>query len=319
MRKITYQDLTINRDRLVLDSFNLEVESGEFCVIVGPSGCGKSSLLEATAGLIDVEGKIKFDNIDITDSSPSSREIGYVFQDYALYPNMTVNQNIAFGLKIQKQKKTMIKKKTEEVLKTVRLEHKSNASVANLSGGEKQRVAIARSLVLNPKIMLMDEPLSSLDAHLRAELMKELELLHKEYKYTCIYVTHDQKEALTLADKVVLMNCGEIVQVGKPRELYQEPNSLFTLQFFNSQSLNYLDDSEECTIIARPSDVHLISGSNWEVLNINLTGEQQIVKLMANEEVRIASLSSNIEINIGDKFEIEYKKIYKFDKNGNRI
>lgn len=290
MVEIKYQQLMVSRDRDVLSNFDLEIPKGELCVIVGPSGCGKSSLLEATAGLIPVaSGKILFNQTNIVKKEPYERKIGYVFQDFALYPNMTVFKNVEFGLKLKKVKKSKRHDLVKEILDKVNLGNKSLNYPNQLSGGEKQRVAIARALVLNPEVLLMDEPLSSLDASLRSKLRSQISSIHKQFKQTIIFVTHDQREALSLATKLVVMNEGKIIQIGTPHEIYNKPSSLFVLRFFNSDYLNEISadialdlfgiSKNVLNIYFRPEDVSLCDGDMWKITNIDINGESQILTL----------------------------------------
>lgn len=331
MVEIKYRAIKLKRQKVVLDKFDLTIEPGAFCVILGPSGCGKSSLLEFTAGLIPSEhGKIYFDNIDISNLLPVERKIGYVFQDYALYPNMNVYQNIEFGLKLQKISTSERREKISNILDIVKLSNKQKCYINELSGGEKQRVAIARSLVLNPKVMLMDEPLSSLDAHLRTNLGQEIRQLHNKYRYTTIYVTHDQSEALTLADQIVIMNQGEIMQIGTPQEVYHNPENLFVIEFFNAQQLNKFNRTnvEQIgikvpktveTIIVKPSDIVITDGGEYLVETIELKGEYQFIHLQLNDIKLIVSLLSSTRIELKEKKGIEIKNYYCFDKFNKRI
>ena len=223
----------------VIKGVHLTVEPGEFCVFVGPSGCGKSTLLrlisgleEATSGVIEIGGK------DVTHAEPSARGIAMVFQSYALYPHLTVRDNIGFGLSLAKLPKAEIKAKVEAAAEALQLMHLLDRKPKALSGGQRQRVAIGRAIVRDPKVFLFDEPLSNLDAALRAKMRIELSDLHRKLGATMIYVTHDQVEAMTMADKIVVLNAGKIEQVGSPMELYNAPVSPFVAGFIGSPKMN---------------------------------------------------------------------------------
>ena len=224
-----------------LTDINLDITLGEFVVLVGPSGCGKSTLLGIISGLETAEGQIFYNNEDITYLAPKDRDIAMVFQSYALYPNMTVRENIAFGLN---NKKKMSKAETEEVVqrvaKSLHLEELLNRKPSQLSGGQRQRVAMGRAISRNPKIFLFDEPLSNLDANLRVVMRQEIKQLHFDLKTTVIYVTHDQTEAMSLADRIVVMNKGEVQQIGTPLEIYYSPNNIFVAQFIGIPSINLI-------------------------------------------------------------------------------
>jgi multiple sugar transport system ATP-binding protein len=224
-----------------ISHLDLSVEHGEFCALLGPSGCGKSTLLRMISGLEAVtDGKIFIDGVDVTDVHPAKRRIAMVFQSYALYPHMTVRQNIAFSLDVAHAPKDEAKKRVDEVARMLQLEDLLDRKPAQLSGGQRQRVAIGRSLVRDPEVFLFDEPLSNLDAMLRVQMRLELANLHQQLKTTMIYVTHDQVEAMTLADRIVVLDRGEISQVGTPLELYNKPQNRFVASFIGSPSMNFL-------------------------------------------------------------------------------
>ena len=205
----------------VIKKFNLEINDGEFTVLVGPSGCGKSTLLRMISGLEKIDkGTILLNKNIINDLLPSKRDMAMVFQSYALYPHMNVYENMSFGLKMEKISKNNIQKKVNQAAKILKIKHLLDRKPGQLSGGQRQRVAIGRAISRNPKIFLFDEPLSNLDAALRSEMRVEISKLHKKIKTNMIYVTHDQVEAMTLADKMVILNEGRIEQVGSPDEIY---------------------------------------------------------------------------------------------------
>ena len=228
-------------DNNVISKFNLQVEKGEFIVLLGPSGCGKSTLLRMIAGLEIIDnGKILLENNLLNNLLPSKRHIAMVFQSYALYPHMNVFQNISFGLKSEKISKNQIKEKVIEAAKILKIEELLERRPKELSGGQRQRVAIGRAITRNPKLFLFDEPLSNLDAALRSEMRVEISKLHKKIKTNMIYVTHDQVEAMTLADKMVILNEGRIEQVGSPDEIYNYPNNLFVAEFIGTPKMNII-------------------------------------------------------------------------------
>ena len=221
---------------------NLEVEDQEFIIFVGPSGCGKSTTLRMIAGLEEISsGELKIDGRVVNDVEPKDRDIAMVFQNYALYPHMTVFDNMAFGLKLRKVPKDEIKKKVEEAAKILDLEKLLDRKPKALSGGQRQRVAMGRAIVRNPKVFLMDEPLSNLDAKLRVQMRSEIASLHNRLKATIIYVTHDQTEAMTLGTRIVVLKDGVIMQVDSPQKLYNEPNNLFVAGFIGSPQMNFID------------------------------------------------------------------------------
>ncbi len=225
----------------VIHGVDLEIKDGEFCVFVGPSGCGKSTLLRMVAGLEDTtEGKISIGSRDVTRVDPAERGVAMVFQTYALYPHMTVEENMGFGLKMTGHPKAEISAKVAEASRILQLDQYLARKPKALSGGQRQRVAIGRAIVRGPEVFLFDEPLSNLDAELRVEMRVEIARLHQEIGATMIYVTHDQVEAMTLADKIVVLRAGRIEQVGAPLELYRDPDNRFVAGFIGSPSMNFL-------------------------------------------------------------------------------
>ncbi|MCI9427185.1 MAG: sn-glycerol-3-phosphate ABC transporter ATP-binding protein UgpC [Eubacterium sp.] len=222
--------------------FNLEVEDKEFIIFVGPSGCGKSTTLRMIAGLEDISsGEFSIDGRVVNDVEPKDRDIAMVFQNYALYPHMTVFDNMAFGLKLRKVPKDEIKKKVEEAARILDLDKLLDRKPKALSGGQRQRVAMGRAIVRNPKVFLMDEPLSNLDAKLRVQMRAEISALHQRLGATIIYVTHDQTEAMTLGTRIVVLKDGVIMQVDSPIKLYNQPNNLFVAGFIGSPQMNFVD------------------------------------------------------------------------------
>ncbi|KKB77776.1 ABC transporter ATP-binding protein [Devosia soli] len=226
----------------IIKGIDLEVAEGEFVVFVGPSGCGKSTLLRMIAGLEDVtQGQIEIGGKVVNDLPPVERGIAMVFQSYALYPHMSVYENIAFPLRVEKLPQAEVDKRVGAAAKVLQLESRLQHRPGQLSGGQRQRVAIGRAIVRQPKIFLFDEPLSNLDAALRSEMRIELMELHKRLGSTMIYVTHDQIEAMTMADKIVVLNAGEISQVGSPLDLYHKPDNLFVAGFIGSPKMNFIN------------------------------------------------------------------------------
>lgn len=215
-----------------INDFSLEVEKGSFTTLLGPSGCGKTTLLRLISGFLEPQqGEIELDGVNQKGIEPNKRKIGMVFQDYALFPHMKVRQNIEFGLKLKKESKADVELKISQVAETLNLEDLLERYPEELSGGQQQRVALARALVLNPQILLMDEPLSSLDAKLREHVREELRAVQQKLKITTVYVTHDQEEALSLSDKIAVINKGKLLQYGTPRDLYFKPQDNFTADF----------------------------------------------------------------------------------------
>ena len=222
--------------------FNLEIEDKEFIIFVGPSGCGKSTTLRMIAGLEEISGgTLKIGDKVMNDVEPKDRDIAMVFQNYALYPHMTVYDNMAFGLKLRKVPKDQIDKAVREAARILDLEKLLDRKPKALSGGQRQRVAMGRAIVRNPKVFLMDEPLSNLDAKLRVQIRSEIASLHNRLKATIIYVTHDQTEAMTLGTRIVVLKDGVIMQVDSPQKLYNEPNNLFVAGFIGSPQMNFID------------------------------------------------------------------------------
>ncbi|NQZ31252.1 MAG: sn-glycerol-3-phosphate ABC transporter ATP-binding protein UgpC [Oceanospirillaceae bacterium] len=226
-------------DLQVVHGFDLEIADHEFVVFLGPSGCGKSTIMRMLAGLEEItEGELHIGGVDMTDAEPGERGVAMVFQNYALYPHMNVYKNIAFGLRRSGLSKVQIENKVRDVVKMLALEDYLERKPAQLSGGQQQRVAIARAIVKTPDVFLFDEPLSNLDAKLRHQLRVEIAKLHQQLKTTTVFVTHDQVEAMTLADRIVLMNAGNIEQVGTPKQLYTQPSTLFVADFIGSPAMN---------------------------------------------------------------------------------
>ena len=241
-----------NNVQAVFD-FNLDVKDGELIVLVGPSGCGKSTTLRMVAGLEDItRGKMLLDGKDVTNAPAKDRDIAMVFQNYALYGHMTIYENMAFSLTLRKEDPNVIHQKVLAAAEVLGLMEQLNKKPAQLSGGQRQRVAMGRSIVRNPKLFLFDEPLSNLDAKLRSATRREILLLHKRLNATMLYVTHDQTEALTLADRIVCMSMGHVQQIGTPLELYDEPANLFVASFIGLPPMNFVDVKVEKDKVVSP-------------------------------------------------------------------
>lgn len=244
MSRLSIQNVTkyFGTDK-VLDQLNLDVEKGEFVTLLGPSGCGKSTLLRCISGLsVMEEGAIMLEGRDISADLPKDRGVGMVFQSYELFPNMTVYDNIAFGLKMHKMPKAAIRQRVDEMIQIIDLPNKINAYPHELSGGQQQRVALARSMAIQPKVMLMDEPLSALDAKIRRNLRVELRSIQKKLGMTTVFVTHDQEEALTMSDRICVMYKGKIVQMGTPEEIYTHPQTEFVARFIGNYNILSLEE-----------------------------------------------------------------------------
>jgi len=255
----------------IIPNIDLEIEDGEFVVFVGPSGCGKSTLLRLIAGLEDTSGgTISIDGRDVTGEAPAKRKLAMVFQSYALYPHMTVAKNIAFPLKMAGESQEMIDKKVADAARILNLTNYLERRPGQLSGGQRQRVAIGRAIVRQPSAFLFDEPLSNLDAALRGTMRLEISELHNQLKTTMIYVTHDQVEAMTMADKIVVLNAGNIEQVGSPMELYKSPKNLFVAGFIGSPKMNLIEGAAASrhgakTIGVRPEHLGVsTSAGEWK-------------------------------------------------------
>ena len=266
----------------VIDNIDLKIENGSFCALLGPSGCGKSTLLRMIAGLEPVsEGQIFIGDNEVTYTPPAQRKVAMVFQSYALYPHLSVRKNISFSMSLAGLSKTVQRQRADEVAKMLQLEQLMERRPAELSGGQRQRVAIGRALVRQPEVFLFDEPLSNLDALLRVQMRLELAKLHLDLKTTMIYVTHDQVEAMTLADKIIVLDKGKISQAGSPLELYNSPNNKFVASFIGSPAMNF---------IAATASV-----ANARELNLQLQGGSKLTLLRQTSN----ALSESNKVDIG--------------------
>lgn len=338
---------------IAVDRVNLSVGKGEFLVVLGPSGCGKTTMLRIIAGLEYPDGgRVYIDGVDVTDMEPGDRDVAMVFQDYALYPHMTVFDNIAFPLVVRRGKLKLSKRDIEErvlrVAKMLGIEELLDRKPTQLSGGQQQRVALARALVREPKVWLMDEPLSNLDAIVRVQVRAELKRLQKDLGITTVYVTHDQVEALTLADRIAVMNKGRIVQLGTPREVYEMPSNVFVATFIGNPPMNIIRckvsrdmlecpgfsrelegrlDIEESTVLLgiRPEHIELhtskVEGSiEGKVYVIEPTGAEYIVNVKVDDTiVKVKSLKEP-NLSIGDTvyIKLDWSKVKLFSERDGR-
>ena len=262
----------------VIKGINLEILDGEFIILVGPSGCGKSTLLRMIGGLEEASrGSIILDGNDVTDQPPSKRGLSMVFQSYALYPHMTVRENMGFSLKVAGTQKEVIEDKVGQAAQILKLEDFLDRRPKDLSGGQRQRVAIGRSIVRAPTAFLFDEPLSNLDASLRVEMRLELARLHQTLKTTMVYVTHDQVEAMTLADRIVVLESGRVAQIGTPKQLYEQPANLFVAQFVGSPKMNIFKNSAAESIVENKEFLKSLN-KNREAANIGVRPEHLILE-----------------------------------------
>ena len=349
MSKIVIKNLEKSfGDNKVISNFNIDMEDGEFIVLVGPSGCGKSTLLRMISGLESIDrGEIFLDDKLINNLLPSKREIAMVFQSYALYPHMNVFENMSFGLKMEKISKNEIDLKVNSAANTLKIQELLHRKPKQLSGGQRQRVAIGRAITRNPKVFLFDEPLSNLDAALRSEMRVEISKLHKKINSNIIYVTHDQVEAMTLADRIVILNKGNIEQLGTPNEIYSDPNNIFVAEFIGSPKMNIIKINkenileknilnffenrikfenfkfdDEIYLGIRPEDIST-KDKHQVHLNVkidlieNLGYEKVIYSTISNNEIRIKTSNKIEEPSL--KISFPKEKIYLFDKNKKRI
>ncbi|WP_047043738.1 ABC transporter ATP-binding protein [Vibrio mexicanus] len=256
-------------DQETLKGIDISIDSGEFLILVGPSGCGKSTLMNTIAGLENISsGEIVIDGRDVAAVEPKDRDIAMVFQSYALYPNMTVRGNIAFGLKIRKMPDDQIDAEVNRVAEMLQIDHLLDRKPSQLSGGQRQRVAMGRALARRPKLYLFDEPLSNLDAKLRVEMRHQIKRLHQKLNTTIVYVTHDQIEAMTLADRIAVMKDGILQQLGTPQEIYSKPNNMFVAGFMGSPSMNFIETMVDLDANEKP--VIKVTGSNNQEHHIKL-------------------------------------------------
>ena len=278
-------------DNTIISDLSLDIKEGEFFTLLGPSGCGKTTLLRMIAGFNSIEGgDFYFGDKRINDMDPAKRNIGMVFQNYAIFPNMTVEKNVAFGLKNRKLPKEEIKAKTDQFLKLMKIEEYRDRMPERLSGGQQQRVALARALAITPDVLLMDEPLSNLDAKLRVEMRTVIKEIQNSVGITCVYVTHDQEEAMAVSDRIAVMNGGEIQQIGTPKVLYQRPANLFVATFIGHT--NIIDAQIE----VNGDDVMLCLPGNYKCKLDNVLDEEkhnQVVKASIRPEELVVNITDN--------------------------
>lgn len=284
---------------------SIEIRNGEFVVIVGPSGCGKSTLLRMVAGLEEItRGTISIDSQVVNDVPAKDRNISMVFQNYALFPHLNVFDNIAFGLKLRKEKKSEIKRKVENAAELLGIRHLLRQRLGQLSGGERQRVAMGRSIVRNPAVFLMDEPLSNLDAKLRTQMRAELIKLHQRLGSTFIYVTHDQTEAMTMGDRIVVMDKGVVQQIGTPEEIYNQPLNRFVASFVGSPPMNFID-TPDGSMGVRPEHIYFCTsdtpGAQQATVDlIEFLGADKLIYLSTESRRLIMRTSPDITVTLGE-------------------
>ncbi|MNK07427.1 sn-glycerol-3-phosphate import ATP-binding protein UgpC [compost metagenome] len=322
----------------ILKGIDLSIASGEFLVLVGPSGCGKSTLLRTLAGLEKIDsGDISVSGKVINQIEPQDRDIAMVFQNYALYPHMTVAENIGFALKLQKKSSSEISRRVNEIAQLLQLEHLLGRKPKELSGGQRQRVALGRALARRTSIILFDEPLSNLDAHLRSQMRVEIKRLHQKMKSTMIYVTHDQMEATTMGDRIAVLKDGLIEQIGTPSEIYHRPKNLFIASFIGSPEMNFIEGSllqklpwpeaqkpdqilgvrpEVFKISAGPLMTNELELGSFQVeLSENLGGQQMLHGQLEGQSVRIlADSMDNFSKDQKVTLKIDLTKSHLFDK-----
>ena len=309
---------------VAVNNFSATLPDGSLICLLGPSGCGKSTLLNMLCGITDVtQGHIYFDDKEVTKLPADRRDIGMVFQNYALYPHMTVCDNICFPLEVQKVPRKERLERAERIAKLVHVDALMKRYPGELSGGQQQRVAIARALVKNPKLLLMDEPLSNLDARLRLEMREEIRRIQQETGVTTVFVTHDQEEAMSISDSIILMKEGLFVQGGLSQELYDNPNCRFAADFLGNPPVNVFEDAawagfdQNKILYVRPEAFMLADDYEAEVLRISLLGKERIVyvRLGGIDGVRVI-LPADCEVSIGQKIRLGFRKkgVFIFDK-----
>jgi len=332
MAKIELKNLskTYNKKIEALHDINFTIEDGQFFVLLGPSGAGKTTTLRCIAGLEKIDnGSILFNDESVTEDQPASRDVCFVFQQYSLYPHYSVYENLAFPLRspMRKLPEDEIKTKVENIASMLKISNKLNNKATQLSGGEMQRVAIGRALVREPNLYLMDEPLSSLDAKLRESLRVELKNIQTNLNATILYVTHDQAEATTLADKIGVLKEGHLVQIGTPEEIYENPNSIYVSQRLGSPKINILPGTllgmnDVPTFGIRPENITIGNGNHSaKIISIENLGSETVVALNFKNQEILVSIQGNYKSSINEtiNFDINNKKVLKFDQEGNRI
>ncbi|MGL3148829.1 ABC transporter ATP-binding protein [Microbacterium sp. A82] len=316
-------------DNTVIDDLNLKIEDGSFTVLVGPSGCGKTTLLRMIAGLeTQTSGQLLIDGRDATHTRPGERDIAMVFQNYAIYPTMTVRGNIEFGLKNNKVGRAERRELVESISETVGLADYLERRPSTLSGGQRQRVALARAMVKKPGVFLMDEPLSNLDAKLRFQMRVELIELHKLLGTTFVYVTHDQGEAMSMADTIVLMDAGAVQQQAAPEEMYRHPANVFTAQFMGIPPMNVADaDSDGIRIGFRPEDALLSYGpvtgefsTRGTIVTREMLGSETVYQVRTQNQVfMVKSTDSSLDVDREVNLAVAAANLVRFGTDGIRI
>ena len=332
MAKIELKNLskTYNKKIEALHDINFTIEDGQFFVLLGPSGAGKTTTLRCIAGLEKIDnGSILFNDESVTEDQPASRDVCFVFQQYSLYPHYSVYENLAFPLRspMRKLPEEEIKTKVESIASMLKISNKLNNKATQLSGGEMQRVAIGRALVREPNLYLMDEPLSSLDAKLRESLRVELKNIQTNLNSTILYVTHDQAEATTLADKIGVLKEGHLVQIGTPEEIYENPNSIYVSQRLGSPKINILPGKlfgmdDVPTFGIRPENITIGTGNySAKIISIENLGSETVVALNFKDQEILVSIQGNYKSSINEtiNFDMNNEKILRFDQEGNRI
>ena len=329
MSNVVLKNVTkIYDKKKVIDNIDLTINDKEFVVLVGASGCGKSTLLRMIAGLEEItEGEIFIGDKKVNDVHPKDRDIAFVFQSYALYPHMTVRENIAFGLKMRKIDKQVINKKVQEAAKILNLEEYLDRKPKQLSGGQRQRVALGRAIVRNPKVFLMDEPLSNLDAKLRVQMRSEIKKLHEKLQTTFIYVTHDQTEALTMGDRVVVLDKGIIQQADTPENIYNNPSNIFVAGFVGSPQMNFIDSKylpcDKDAIVGIRREKMVCNGRIKLPVDVNMTellGSEKIAYFSIGDKNCSAKLPADYNFDKTLELSINPEDFYYFDKvTGKRI
>ena len=332
MAKIELKNLskTYNKKIEALHDINFTIEDGQFFVLLGPSGAGKTTTLRCIAGLEKIDnGSILFNDESVTEDQPASRDVCFVFQQYSLYPHYSVYENLAFPLRspMRKLPEEEIKTKVESIASMLKISNKLNNKATQLSGGEMQRVAIGRALVREPNLYLMDEPLSSLDAKLRESLRVELKNIQTNLNSTILYVTHDQAEATTLADKIGVLKEGHLVQIGTPEEIYENPNSIYVSQRLGSPKINILPGklfgmNDVPTFGIRPENITIGTGNySAKIISIENLGSETVVALNFKDQEILVSIQGNYKSSINEtiNFDMNNEKVLIFDQEGNRI
>lgn len=327
------------REEFTIRHINLDIHSQDFCAILGPSGCGKSTLLRMIAGLNSItEGELVFGDKLMNKVAAKDRDIAMVFQSYALYPHMTVYDNMAFSLKMRKESKEVIHQRVLEAAKLLQIEEYLYSRPSDISGGQRQRVALGRAMVRKPSVFLMDEPLSNLDAKLREHMRVELVRLHKRLGTTTIYVTHDQTEAMTMADQIVLLNKGIIQQAGAPSELYHRPANVFVAGFIGTPAMNlipgkivqgqYISDNQLIKLQPSPDDAQKLKAHEGEEVLLGVRGERlsqglaeannfqltvDVVEMLGKEQILYCELADHTELVVSAPGHLEFKSGQNYD------